>query len=192
MTNSEVFRSKSSVVAAAIAYCIIMIMVFQTIFTGEIGQAFLTIGIGSFIALGFYLILHRPLLEITDQGIKIVNPLWSYSIGWRDISAIETKYTMSVQVGERVIYAWAAPAPSRYHARKIHPSEVRGLGIANQSSLRFGESPRSDSGVAAHLARSRWKQFPEGHIEFRKVFNIHAIYLGAIAIAIAIVGLFIH
>jgi hypothetical protein len=192
VTNSEIFRSKSSAIAAAIAYSVISIMIFQTIFTGEIRQAFLTIGLGSLVALFFYLILHRPLLEIADDGIKIVNPLWSYNIGWRDISAIETRYTMSVQARGEVIYAWAAPAPGRYHARKIHPSEVRGMDIASQSTVRFGESPRSDSGVAAYLARSRWKKFPEGNREFSKVFNTSAIILAAIAVAISVVGLLIH
>jgi hypothetical protein len=192
VTNSEIFRSKSSAIAAAIAYSVISIMIFQTIFTGEIRQAFLTIGLGSLVALFFYLILHRPLLEIADDGIKIVNPLWSYNIGWRDISAIETRYTMSVQARGGVIYAWAAPAPGRYHARKIHPSEVRGMDIASQSTVRFGESPRSDSGVAAYLARSRWKKFPEGNREFSKVFNTSAIILAAIAVAISVIGLLIH
>lgn len=167
-------------------------MVFQTIFTGEIRDAFLTIGLGSLAALFFYLILHRPLVEIADDGIKIINPLWSYQIGWRDISAIETRYTMSVEVNGEIIHAWAAPAPGRYHARKIHPSEVKGMDIASQSTVRFGESPRSDSGVAAFLARSRWKKFPEGNREFRKTFNTSAIYLAALAVAISLAGLLIH
>jgi hypothetical protein len=167
-------------------------MVFQTIFMGEIRDAFLTLGVGSLVALFFYLILHRPQVEIADDGIKIVNPLWSYNIGWCDISAIETRYTMSVEVKGEIIHAWAAPAPGRYHARKIHPSEVKGMDIASQSTVRFGESPRSDSGVAAFLARSRWKKFPEGQREFSKVFNTAAIYLAVLAVAISLVGLLIH
>jgi hypothetical protein len=148
--------------------------------------------VGSLVALFFYLILHRPQVEIAEDGIKIVNQLWSYNIGWCDISAIETRYTMSVEVKGEIIHAWAAPAPGRYHARKIHPSEVKGMDIASQSTVRFGESPRSDSGVAAFLARSRWKKFPEGYIEFGKVLNVHAIYLGAIATIITMAGLIIH
>jgi hypothetical protein len=167
-------------------------MVVQTIFAGGIGQILIAVGIGTLVALGFYLILHRPFLEIADDGVKIVNPLWSYNIGWRDITDIEARYTMSIQTRGEVIYAWAAPAPGRYHIRKIHPSEVRGMDIANQSSARFGESPRSDSGVATHLCRLRWKKFPEGNREFSRTFNYLALYISAIAVAISVLGLIIH
>ena len=192
MSNSEIFRNKGSIFGAAIIYLMVLVMIIQTIFTGNTKSTLLTIGIGALAALKFYLILQRPLLEISDEGIKIVNPLWTYTIGWRDIIAIETKFTMSVQVGTQVIYAWAAPAPGRYHSRKVHLSELRGMDIANQSSIRFGESPRSDSGVAAYIARSRWKKFPEGYLEFGKVLNVHAIYLGVIATIITLAGLIIH
>jgi hypothetical protein len=192
VTNSEIFRSKSSVIAAFIMYCIVLVMVFQTIFSSAFGDALLVAGIGGLIAYGFYLVLHRPRVEIGDEGIDIINPVWSYAIGWSDVQAIETRYTMSIQIADEIIYAWAAPAPGRYHSRKVHPSDIRGMDLADTKSIRFGESPRSDSGVAAHLARTRWKNFPDASREFRKVLNHRGLFIIALCTAISAIGLIVH
>ena len=62
------------------------------------------------------------------------------------------------------IFAWAAPAPGRYHARSVHPSEVRGMNVGAEGIIRPGESPRSDSGVAKHLVLTRLEKFRHGSV----------------------------
>jgi hypothetical protein len=105
------------------------------------------------------LILHRPKVELFDEGIRITNPFDQITVGWQLVESIEAKYTMSIQVADKVIYAWAAPAPGRYHSRTIHPSEIKGMDIGADGVIRPGDSPRTHSGAAAYLANLRFKSF---------------------------------
>jgi hypothetical protein len=52
---------------------------------------------------------------------------------------------------------WAAQTPGRYHSRTIHSSEIKGLQL--DGFIRPGESPRTDSGVATYLCRTRLAAF---------------------------------
>jgi hypothetical protein len=119
-----------------------------------------TIFVGSVV----YQILFRPKIVFFDEGITISNPVKELTFGWDQVDSIEARYSMSVVVQGKTIYAWAAPAPSRYHARNIHPSELRGLKVGSEGTLRPGESPRSDSGVAKHIAQMRLDNFVEKRI----------------------------
>lgn len=114
-----------------------------------------------FAATIIYLILHRPSVELFDEGIRITNPIDQITVGWQRIDSIEAQYAMSIVVGNKVIYAWAAPAPGRYHGRTIHASELRGMSNGVDGLIRPGESPRTDSGAATYLARTRLNSFRE-------------------------------
>jgi hypothetical protein len=159
MASGEKFRSKSSVISAWIAYIFNAAIIIQTFATSSIFISFVTLMVCGAIGTAFYLVLHRPYVLIGDESITIVNPLHHYTFSWSDVESIDSKYTMSVTVAGRVIHAWAAPAPSRYSARKVHPSEVKGFNIEIAGSIAHGDSPRSDSGVASYLARQKWNAF---------------------------------
>jgi len=134
-------------------------MVIQTFFTSDAHGCIIAASWGIFAATLTYLILHRPKVELFDEGIRITNPFDQITVGWQRVESIEAKYTMSIQVGYKVIYAWAAPAPGRYHSRTIHPSEIKGMDIGSSGLIRPGDSPRTHSGAAAYLAIMRLKSF---------------------------------
>jgi hypothetical protein len=140
-----------------------------------------TIFVGSVV----YQILFRPKIVFFDEGITISNPIKELTFGWDQVDSIEARYSMSVVVQEKTIYAWAAPAPSRYHARNIHPSELRGLKIGIEGTLRPGESPRSDSGVAKHIAQMRMDNF----VEKRLIGAESSIRYDFVGISITVVSL---
>jgi hypothetical protein len=106
-----------------------------------------------------YMIFIRPPVVVSDEGIEIHNAFTTHVVGWHDVIAIETRYSMSIMMEDRVVFAMAAPAPSRYHARTIHKTELKGLALPDYETLRAGDSPRTHSGVAAHMARLRWQRF---------------------------------
>jgi hypothetical protein len=106
-----------------------------------------------------YLIFIRPKVTLFDEGITITNPFVEVTIGWQKVEDIEARYCMSILGDEHQIYAWAAPAPGRYHARSVHRSEVRGLKLSDGDLIRPGESPRTHSGVATYLAKVRLENF---------------------------------
>lgn len=115
--------------------------------------------LGAGVAYGIYLLFIRPRVRVTDDGIEIRNPISDHVIGWQDVQAINSQYTMSVRVNGKNIHAWAAPAPGRYHSRTVHPSDARHLGAREGTSIPMGDSPRAHSGVATHLARLRYERF---------------------------------
>jgi len=170
MTDPELFRPRSGYIFFTLAAIGSLIYTYQSFryfsFASGITTALwcaliLTIG---------YLIFVRPKVVIYDEGITITNPLYEITRSWADVVTIDVRYTMSIRLQEEIklpwhrkptetIYAFAAPAPGRYHSRSIHPSDLRGVGISHEAALRPGDSPRSHSGQAAAIARLRQQRF---------------------------------
>lgn len=158
MNNREFFRPRGSVITAVIAYALLAGMVLQSILSGGLDSAIGALAWCALFALIIYIILHRPSVEIFDEGIRIQNPLSRTIVGWHDVDVIEAKYTSFLQLHDgKKISIWCAQAPGRYHSRTIHPSEMKGLHL--EGFIRPGESPRTDSGVATYLCRTRLAAF---------------------------------
>jgi hypothetical protein len=113
----------------------------------------------AFISTIAFALLGYPKITLFDEGISITNPFHTITVGWHQVEEIEARYSMSILVNGKMIHAWAAPAPGRYHGRTIHASEIRGLNFRDTSQLRPGESPRTQSGTATQLARIRLENF---------------------------------
>ena len=159
MSNSETFRPISGVIGAYIAYTLITIMVIQSVLIGTLHEGITAITWGVLIGTGIYLVMHRPKIILFDEGITIVNPLHSFTIGWDKVENIGAKYTLTISFDDRTINAWAAPASGRYSSRALHSSDVKGLGIEQNGSVAAAHSPRSDSGAAIYRARMRYENF---------------------------------
>ena len=92
MTNVERFRPKSALILSFIGYALLFGALLQSFVTANLLDIVFTViaalGIGSFI----YLVIHKPALEIGDEGVLIINPLAKVYLGWGDVTEIETKY----------------------------------------------------------------------------------------------------
>jgi hypothetical protein len=141
------------------------------------------------VGLGSWLLFLRPKVVVFDEGITIVNPMTTITIGWAEVDAIETKYTMSVQRDDHVIHAWAAPAPGRHHRRSVDPGEMKGIGHAGHEIIRPGDDPETLSGSAAAIARRRWSAFAHSNAT-SAAYRKHTDYSGVIiVVASALVAL---
>lgn len=156
MSSGEKFQPKSSVISAWVMYIFIAVLVAQTVTSSSLLSGAISIVLGGAIAAFFYLAMHRPYILIGDEEIVIVNPMSTHRFNWLEIESIDTKYTMSVTVGDRTVSAWAAPAAGRIAARKVDSAEIKGLNIELAGTIAPGDLPSSDSGVAAYLARQKW------------------------------------
>lgn len=135
-------------------------LIAQTAIEGDLRIIVLTVAWCVLILAILYAVMVRPIVKIFDEGIEIVNPITRHTIPWNDVARIDARYAMSIVTKNgQQIFAWAAPAPSRYHSRKIHESDLKGLNLATEGGIRPGESPRSDSGVARYLAVARFEKF---------------------------------
>lgn len=159
MSNSEMYRPRSSYFFAAAIYILCAGIAGQSFYTEDSNGVATTIAWCLFVAYAFHLGFVRPKVIFFDEGITITNPLKEITVGWGEIEDISARYSMYIQVAGEKIYAWAAQAPGRYHARTIHPTEIRGMKIPDTYNMRPGESPRTHSGVAVALARIRLDAF---------------------------------
>ena len=164
MTNVQVFRPTSNLVLAVVVFAMSFMMMVANITQGNQRDILVTFFWVIAISILAYLIFMRPKVILYDEGITIINPFMTITTGWQTVDAIDAKYTMSILVGDKSIYAWAAPAPSRYHSRSVHETDLRGLGIEKDGMIRPGESPRSHSGAATYLARTKLNNFQSSGI----------------------------
>jgi hypothetical protein len=153
---------------------------------------------GVFTSAIFYLIFIHPKVVFFDEGILIINPLHSFKIGWHEVQEIDARYTMYVihSTTGKKIHAFAAQAPGRYHSRTVHPNEVKGMRVGESGMIRAGESPRSSSGVATAIARSRFDQFQRfnqpSHINFAANFNSRATVIVSAFFVAAVIAQIFH
>ncbi|MBU3692835.1 MAG: hypothetical protein FGM47_04870 [Candidatus Nanopelagicaceae bacterium] len=198
MSNLETFRPRSGYVMGFSAFFAISALVYINIIDYGLSAALSSLIWGVFASALFYLIFIHPKVVFFDEGVLIVNPLQSFKIGWHEVSEIDARYTMYVihSTSGRKIHAFAAQAPGRYHSRTVHPNEVKGMRVSESGMIRAGESPRSNSGVATAIARSKFEQFKRfnqaGVVEFETNFNNRAALIVAALFFTAIVAQIIH
>ena len=181
MTNSEKFRPGSAIASGWILIAFFVGFIVQSFFYG--GDTILTLGICGAGAFGSYLLFLKPYVLLFDEGITIVNPTKEITATWDLIEEIETKYSMSVQIRDETYYAWAAPAPSGRHSRRMHNTDLL---PGADAPRRVGDSLKSDSGVCAYMANIRRKDFlPSGASEFEISTDNSGLY---IFIALALIG----
>jgi hypothetical protein len=154
MTNVEKFRPGSAVASGWILILFFAGFIIQTVIYG--GDLITTVAICTAGIIGSYLLFLKPYLLIFDEGIKIVNPTKEIIATWNMVEEIETRYTMSVVIDGTTYYAWAAPAPSGRHTRRMHKTDLH---PGAQPPRRVGDSLQSDSGAAAYIAKMRRKDF---------------------------------
>jgi hypothetical protein len=173
MSTRETFRPRSALASGAIIFITSLVLIIQS-FMYERGIAILQTIFWSLLASQIaYAIFIRPKVIFFTEGLTLHNPFTTVSFGWNDVEEVEGKYSMSILYLGKHFYAWAAPAPGRYHAQSIHPSEIRGMKINDASMIRPGESPRTHSGVAVDIARRYWQDFRNANIqgiEFNETF----------------------
>ena len=193
MTNVEFFRPKTAIFTAYCAYGLLFLAVLQPIVTGDVMDAARSVAVVTFISVWIYLIIHRPSLEIGDEGVIINNPLNRIELSWQDVLEIETRYSLTFHTKSQSYSAWAALAPGRYHHRTVSPYEVKGLIPDSTKLIRASDSPRSDSGAASYIAKLRWNSFnksrPRNPMQFRKEFTAtRAMGLACVALFAIIVS----
>lgn len=202
MGDPVTFRPRSGPIFATITFISAAIYTYQSFAYFSITSGVTTLLWASLISSLAYSIFIRPKVIIFDEGVTIINPLYQVTIPWSEVITIDVRYTMSIRMRETLslpwhreptdtIYAFAAPAPGRYHSRSIHPTEIRGVGIDHGMALRPGDSPRSDSGQAAALARLRLARFERGEVsaaidrDFTRNLSLESL-LGVLLLLIAL------
>jgi hypothetical protein len=141
------------------------------------------------VAVSVYIGIQRPALLFTDVGLAIRNPFSTTVLDWEDVSEVNTKFVLNIKSHHGVTKCWAAAGPSRSQHRAIHPSELKGF-HQQSAGIRAADSPRSDSGAAAQIARGYIEK--RGSIEASaingeiKVNNLGKIFYAVLAASVLI------
>jgi len=187
MTNIEKFRSGSAIASGWVLILFFAGFIIQTVIYG--GNLVSTTGVCGAGIIGSYLLFLKPYVLIFDEGIKIVNPTKEITVSWDLVEEIETKYSMSILIDGQTFYAWAAPAPSGRHSRRMHKTDLL---PGADAPRRVGDSLRSDSGVCAHIAKLRRKEFAgagTGELEISSNYTLS--FAGATSAVIGAASIFI-
>jgi hypothetical protein len=191
MTNPELFRTRSSYFYAGTVYIAAGMVYLLNLLENGVLNSVTTLSWALVASYTAYLIFIRPKVFFFDEGLQITNPFNQIMVGWHDVEDIDNRFSLSILVAGERHHAWAAPAPGRYAARGVHPTELKGLQFENQQSIRAADSPRSLSGAAALLARRRYDHFftqqHQPRIEKQLTFNTAGVisFLAMLTFALA-------
>lgn len=108
-----------------------------------------------------WLAFWSPSVTIAPSGVVIRNLLRSHAVTWPAIQLVDTRFALTLVTPSGKIAAWSAPAPSRYGGlRRVEP-ELRRLPESTygpNNTIRPGDIPQSESGLAAYYVRRYWEQ----------------------------------
>jgi hypothetical protein len=108
-----------------------------------------------------WLVFGRPLVRVTDEGVRVVNPLVRYDVPWAALIQVRTRFACTFVTPQRTVQAFAAPGPGRYAAAMATVVDLRAAGSAPDRGLDLGELPAAASGQVAAVVRRRWTELAE-------------------------------
>lgn len=118
------------------------------------------------IALGLlaWLVFWHPRVDVTGDGVTLVNPLRTVTVPWAALINVETQYSLTLVTPTGRYRAWAAPGPGRHHVITAGNEELSGvsrLARDSRGAVAIGDLPSAPSGHVAGMVRRRWEQLAE-------------------------------
>jgi hypothetical protein len=114
----------------------------------------------------------RPAVEVSDGGVRLVNPLRTIDLSWPSIQAVDTKFALTLITAYGRYTAWAAPAPGARGVMRATRQDTANLPASarHAGTIRPGDLPSSPSGEAALLIRRHWESLRDaGHLDDPKL-----------------------
>jgi hypothetical protein len=124
-----------------------------------------------------WLLFWYPSVTVEPSGVTVRNPLKTFAVSWPAIVRIDTRYALTLFTrSTKKIVAWSAPSPSRYAGINTVRPDLSGLnpnvgqklvdadnfgriaptGVDKPGTVKLGDVPRSESGLAALHVRRAW------------------------------------
>lgn len=143
----------------------------------------------------------HPCVVVDDGGVELINVFRTIRLPWPSITAVDTRWALTLHTAYGRFAAWAAPASGWQPGRRLTDHDAREVPLDVSStgkSMRPSDSPYSPSGEAAIEVRRRWQELEDaGHLdnprlEFERApVQWHVTLLAALLVlaAWAVVGL---
>jgi hypothetical protein len=184
MSNTEIFRSRASLVYAGWCAAFCALFLWSETYSGSAKSIWSSGFVVAAILTTVHLLLIKPKIILGDEGLIIINPLRRYSISWSDVQDFETRWALTVTTKDFSAVAWCAPASGK-PMRNIQRSDIRGAQIeAGDESVRLSDLPQRDSGAAALRVRNRYIGYRRAQNASFMVTTRTRDYRGILAIAV--------
>lgn len=95
---------------ALIASCLLVLGAAAV--TGPLEEFLRTLVPTAGIATAAWAVLWRPLVEVSDGGVRVVNPLRTVHVPWPALTGVATRWSLTLRTTAGVVSAFAAPAPT--------------------------------------------------------------------------------
>ena len=173
LPETAVLRPTSGKVLTVVIGLFAAVGLFSFIYRGEWRDALGFTPLAAAVVYVCWLLFWYPSVTVEPSGVQVRNPLRTFQVSWPAIVRIDTRYALTLFTKTtKKIVAWSAPSPSRYagintvrpdlsglnprRGQKIVDADDIGLNPPKADSVRLGDVPRSESGLAALHVRRAW------------------------------------
>ena len=152
--------SKSGKAICLVVCFVVALGLINTVFLAPIQENFESFAFSALLIYLAWLLFWQPHIEVSEQGVIIVNLLRTHQIPLGQIVRIDTRWALEIFTEKRKYTAWSAPAPSRHTS--MLASRDQGEHLPKSSyiagTVRPGDLVNTDSGSAAARIRALWEQ----------------------------------
>ncbi|MEN9854377.1 MAG: hypothetical protein RLZ30_486 [Actinomycetota bacterium] len=152
--------SKSGKAICLVVCFVVALGLINTVFLAPIQENFESFAFSALLIYLAWLLFWQPHIEVSEQGVIIVNLLRTHQIPWGQIVRIDTRWALEIFTEKRKYTAWSAPAPGRHTS--MLASRDQGEHLPKSSyvagTVRPGDLVNTDSGSAAARIRALWEQ----------------------------------
>ena len=152
--------SKSGKAICLVVCFVVALGLINTVFLAPIQENFESFAFSALLIYLAWLLFWQPHIEVSEQGVIIVNLLRTHQIPWGQIVRIDTRWALEIFTEKRKYTAWSAPAPGRHTS--MLASRDQGEHLPKSSyvagTVRPGDLVNTDSGSAAARIRAIWEQ----------------------------------
>jgi len=175
LPETAVIRPTSGKVLTVVIGLFAAVGLFSFVYRGEWRDALGFTPLGVVVVYLCWLLFWYPSVTVEPSGVRVRNPLRTFQVSWPAIVRIDTRYALTLFTRTtKKIVAWSAPSPSRYAGiNTVRPDlsglnpnlgrtsdgvETPGEGLSRPAvdSVKLGDIPRSESGLAALHVRRAW------------------------------------
>lgn len=175
LPETTVLRPTSGKVLTVVIGLFAGVGLFSFIFRGEWREALGFTPLGVTVVYLCWLLFWFPSVTVEPSGVTVRNPLRTFQVSWPAIVRIDTRYALTLFTKAKKVVAWSAPSPSRYAGINtvrpdlsgLNPNVGQKLVDADQfgaeaavdgkaRTVKLGDTPRSESGLAALYVRRAW------------------------------------
>ncbi|MCU1526351.1 MAG: hypothetical protein JWP75_114 [Frondihabitans sp.] len=190
------FVSRFNRILSVVIWALCAFVVVAT-FIGSPAEGVVALAPGIVIALVDWIVLWRPRVEVTGDGVTLLNVLRRVTIPWAALINVDTKYALTLHTPGHKYAAWAAPAPGRAGAA-VARRQARSGNVAPRAAVAGKAAPgdllTTDSGAAADMVLERWEELREsgaltiGEADSTRVTSVWLWQPAVVAVAIAAIS----